>query len=99
GQRIEPQNWRWNMNLQWASLTIKMSRVCEMPVIAECATALCRIGKPVLVLDTCVLLDIVRIPLRYEKDSHARNSVAAATTVLSQASSQDPSLSLVIPPL
>jgi len=62
-----------------------------MPDVATAADQIKRAPAPVLFLDTCVLLDIVRAPLR-----DAATSVEAATELLTGATRKPPTVYLVI---
>lgn len=61
--------------------------------------AISSIGKPVIVLDTCALLDLIRVPIRVERAMRAGAILDSAAKILSFAKTTPPSLSIAIPPL
>jgi hypothetical protein len=68
-----------------------------MPVMNDCVSLLCEIAKPVLVLDTCTLLDIVRLPLLFPKKERAGAALASIRKILALANNNEPSMNIVIP--
>lgn len=54
---------------------------------------------PVLIVDTCAILDIVRVLTRVKRHTRAERLLESVSDILSMASNGQPNLSLVIPPL
>ena len=67
--------------------------------VADAVRALCRVGKPVLVSDTCALLDLIRAPIRIDNATRASAILQSASKILSLARTTPPSLCIAIPPL
>ena len=67
--------------------------------VADAVRALCSAGKPVLVSDTCALLDLIRVPIRVDKTTRASAILQNASNIFSLARTTPPSLSIAIPPL
>ena len=65
--------------------------------IAEAAGGIVASHTPVLFLDTCALLDIIRLPSRARSARDSETLLAAAISILDRAKGDQ--LSLVIPPL
>lgn len=71
-----------------------------MPNMEECVEYICDEQKPVLVLDTCVLLDIIRILERVDKKDVAKNQMVNINRILDLGSTEsDCSVVVVIPQL
>ena len=67
--------------------------------VADAARALCSAGKPVLVSDTCALLDLIRVPIRIDNATRVSAILEGASKILSLAKTTPPSLFIAIPPL
>src|SRR5262249_31933475 len=89
-----PNGWRSSTSLPAVflpTLTAKGWGVDRMPTIADAAAQVLAAGVPVLFLDTCSILDVIRAPAR-----GLANCVEAATELLGMATGSPPSCSLVI---
>jgi len=64
--------------------------------VAEAVRSIVASQTPVLFLDTCALLDIVRLPFRARSTGDSENLLTAAISILDKA--REDQLSLVIPP-
>ena len=67
--------------------------------IEEAAEHINNLSTPVLILDTCALLDLIRVPLRSNDANLVKAILLAARKVLLLAQSTPKSLCIVIPPL
>jgi len=67
--------------------------------LADAVQFLCAKGKPILIPDTCAFLDIIRVPVRVQQETRARNVVESASRILSAISLSPVAATVVIPPL
>ena len=67
--------------------------------ISNASSFLTERNLSVLILDTCALLDIVRILVRIDSHTRAEKILENVSNILSMAKDNPPQLSLVIPPL
>ena len=65
--------------------------------LADAARIVADAGKPLLVFDTCSLLDIIRLPIRERSGSNAKNTLRAVQSILARAQADPPTIALAAP--
>lgn len=67
--------------------------------ISDASKLLSKRDLSVLILDTCAILDIVRLLIRVKSHTNAEKLLESVSNILSMTNDSQPNLSLVIPPL
>lgn len=67
--------------------------------IDKAVERICALNIPVLILDTCVLLDIVRVPLRAKTSKRANSVLHSSLRIRDMVISREQAAIIVIPPI
>ncbi len=68
-------------------------------MVSDASDLLTKQNISVLIIDTCALLDVVRIPVRIDSHTRAERILESVSCILSMRKHNPPQLSIVIPPL
>ena len=71
----------------------------EPIALVDAVNRILTLPRPVLILDTCALLDLIRIPFRARSVQEASQTIASALEIIMAVHQETPNLWVIIPPL